>query len=213
MSPDTKLTTIKNWLGSGSINILGIQFSGKDTLGQSLAKQLNGIFISSGDIVRAALNSSDPSTRQAALISQTGQLMPTKQFQKLIIPRLTDSQLVNKPLVLDSVGRWFGEENIIIETLASSQHPLKAAIILSIPIEEVWRRWEIVRDKRNGGRADDLTKDLLQTRIDEFNDKTLPLINKYRSIGLAIDITADRAINDTYKAAIEALHQKALMEV
>ena len=48
---DDKIIAIKNWLGSGAINIFGIQFSGKDTLAVPLAKKLGAVFISSGDLI------------------------------------------------------------------------------------------------------------------------------------------------------------------
>ena len=104
---EDKIKSIKTWLGTGSINIFGIQFSGKDTLGVKLAELLNANFLSSGDLVRAAAKQ-DNSTeiRQAAIDSEQGILTPTEQFRKLIVPHLKDEHLAGKPLVLSSVGRW-----------------------------------------------------------------------------------------------------------
>ena len=108
---DDKIIAIKNWLGSGTINIFGIQFSGKDTLAVPLAKKLGAVFISSGDLIRVAANSEhDQRLRQAAIDSQTGILTPTDEFRALIVPHLKDERLTGKPLVLGSVGRWIGEE-------------------------------------------------------------------------------------------------------
>ena len=50
---DEKIATIKQWLGTGSINIFGLPMSGKDTQGIKLAEALNGKFLSSGMIIRA----------------------------------------------------------------------------------------------------------------------------------------------------------------
>ena len=51
---DEKIQFIKEWLGTGSINIFGLPFSGKDTVGVRLAEDLGGRFLSSGMILRAA---------------------------------------------------------------------------------------------------------------------------------------------------------------
>ena len=51
---EEKINLIKRWLGTGSINIFGMPFSGKDTVGVRLAQDLNGRFLSSGLIMRAA---------------------------------------------------------------------------------------------------------------------------------------------------------------
>ena len=50
---EEKFSTIKNWLGTGSINIFGLPMAGKDTQGIKLAEALNAKFLSSGMIVRA----------------------------------------------------------------------------------------------------------------------------------------------------------------
>lgn len=206
-----KIETIRQWLGSGAINIFGIQFSGKDTLGKSLADKLGAKFISSGDIVRSAANShQDATIRQAAIDSQTGILTPTNEFRQLIVPYLKDHNLTGWPLVLSSVGRWSGEEDVITAALTESGHPLKAVIVLDIPETEIWQRWQAVKHTRNGGRADDLTRERIELRIREFKLKTLPVIEKYRRLGYVIDIDATDAIPDTFRTAILALYQRSL---
>ena len=42
---------INHWLGSGSINIFGLPFSGKDTQASIISKIFNSVMISSGDIL------------------------------------------------------------------------------------------------------------------------------------------------------------------
>ena len=39
-SMDQKITLIKNWIGTGSINVFGLPFSGKDTVGVRLAEMI-----------------------------------------------------------------------------------------------------------------------------------------------------------------------------
>jgi cytidylate kinase len=51
---EQKIEIIKNWLGTGSINVFGLPFSGKDTVGIRLAELLGAKFLSSGLILRAA---------------------------------------------------------------------------------------------------------------------------------------------------------------
>lgn len=203
---EDKIDIIKSWLGTGAINIFGIQFSGKDSLGIPLAKLLDGNFLSSGDLVRAAMhNESDPEIRQAAIDSQTGILTPTEEFRRLIVPHLKDPQFTGKPLVLGSVGRWIGEEEPVMQALSEGNHPLKAVIILHIAESTIWQRWRKVRDSRNGGRADDIDRSRVKLRLDEFHQKTEPVIEKYRQMGLAIDVDASGEIDDTLAQAIDGL--------
>lgn len=203
---DKKIELIRRWLGNGAINIFGIQFSGKDTLGVPLAKDLGANFISSGDIVRmAAAGHDDTNIQKAAQISNSGELTPTDHFKKLIVPYLEDKRLSGKPLVLDSVGRWHGEEETVMGALNIGGHPLKAVLILNIPEAEVWRRWELVKESRNGGRSDDKTKERVQHRLDEFKNKTLPVISYYRARNYTIAIDATGSIEETYRQVVDKL--------
>lgn len=203
-----KIEAIKTWLGSCSINIFGIQFAGKDSIGVPLAKALGGEFISSGDIVRAAaINSKDEEIKAAAQTTETGVLTPTKEFQRLIVPYLTDKKLDDKPLVLGSVGRWIGEEDVVMRTLRAGGHDLRAVIILNITMDEVWRRWEKVRGTRNGGRTDDLRRESVEKRLNEYETKTLPVIERYRQMGLAIDVDAMGPTPETLALVVNALHK------
>ncbi|MDO4271618.1 MAG: nucleoside monophosphate kinase [Candidatus Saccharibacteria bacterium] len=208
---EEKLQTIRNWLGTGSINIFGIQFSGKDTLGVPLADKLGAEFVSSGDIARAAAEQhTDESVQQAAAQTSSGDLMPTNEFCQLIVPFLKDSRLDDKPLVLGSVGRWIGEEDTIMQALDAGGHQLKAVLVINIPEAEVWRRWEEVKNTRNGGRADDVDRDKVQRRLDEFYTKTEPVIAKYRELGYVVDIDATGTIPETFEQTVDKLYRRAI---
>lgn len=197
---------ISDWLGAGSINIFGIQFAGKDSIGKPLAVALNGQFISGGDLMRqVAPNIDDPNMKSAVLASQSGFLTPTEQFRQLITSRLKEESGSDHPLILGSVGRWLGEEDVVIETLDQVGHPIKLVINLQISNEKVWERWHQVRDTRNGGRRDDLTAELVQRRLDEFQAKTVPVIEKYRTLVPVVDIDASGVTTETFSHVIARL--------
>jgi adenylate kinase family enzyme len=211
MNQQQKLATIKNWLGSGSINIFGIQFSGKDTVGRNLAGLLAAEFMSSGDVVRAARHESANQQIQAAAdVSDTGVLTPTEEFKQLIVPYLYDKKLRGKALILSSVGRWIGEEEPVMAALKRGEHDLRAVVLLDISETEGWQRWRAANNikDRNVGRADESAA-RLETRLGEFRRKTLPVIAKYRRLGLVIDINAQQTREEVMNEVIEKLFQRA----
>ena len=59
------------------------------------------------------------------------------------------------------------------------------------------------------GRADDQDRSRVQLRLDEFREKTLPVIQKYEQLGLVIDIDATDTIDATFTAAIDQLYLRA----
>jgi len=210
MNDNEKIIRIKDWLGTGSINIFGIQFSGKDTVGKGLAEALDADFLSSGDIVRAAReDSQNARISRAAKASDKGVLTPTEEFQELIVPYLYDEKLAGRALILSSVGRWIGEEQTVMAALKRGQHDTKAVVVLKISEAEVWRRWQVVRDERNGGRADDMNEEKVRTRLEWFRDKTLPVIAKYREMGLVIEIDGEQPRDQVFAEVVDKLYRFA----
>jgi adenylate kinase len=208
---EEKILYIKDWLGTGSINIFGIQFSGKDTIGKRLASDLGAEFLSSGDVIRAARDQSENAHLAAAAhVSDSGLAMPTDEFRELILPHLYSKSLDGRALILSSVGRWIGEEGPVMAALQRGGHDLKVAIKLDVSTDEVWQRWQIANDAnaRNAGRADE-SEAGLRTRLDEFRDKTLPVIEVYRQMGILIEINGQQSRDEVYAEVIDKLFRFA----
>lgn len=180
---------VKELIGTGSINIFGRPFSGKDTQAKRLAEILNGFYLSSGDIIRHTTVSD-----HARAETESGEMMPTNEFQAQIVPYLKKPEFQSHPLILSSFGRMSGEEESVIQALKESNHELRAVINLEITEEESVKRWNNknkVGDRV--GRKDD-SIEVLTNRFKKFNSKTLPVIDYYKSNGLLIKIdgTGDR---------------------
>lgn len=208
MDRDAVVQELKDWLGTGSINIFGPPFAGKDTQGARLADALGAVLLGGGDILRG----SDMPERIKRLM-HTGQLIPTNDYFEMVLPYLSQNKFADKPLILSSVGRWHGEEAGVLEATSASGHPVKAVVYLSIDEATVWRRWEHSDAvKHRGKRADD-SYEVLQIRLDEFRNKTLPVISFYRSQDLLIEINTnhqkDTVTDSILEALLEFSHKKA----
>ena len=198
---------IKERLGGGSINVFGLPFSGKDTVGKRLANDLGAVLLSSGDILRNAQKIDDDLSSEM----NSGKLADTDKFREIVLPYFSNSKLANIPLILSSVGRWSGEEIPVQEALSKAQHELKAVIWLDISETEVWQRWEIARTLADRGqRGDDNSKETLRRRLSEFNEKTLPVLEYYDRIGLLVKIDGMGTREEVYNRVIERLANHVL---
>lgn len=199
---DQKIEIIKKWLGSGSINVFGLPFSGKDTVGVRLAELLGAKFLSSGLILRAAeKEDTDLATKLAA-----GNLAPTDTFLKIILPYFGRAELNGSPLVLSSVGRWSGEEQPVMEAARDGGHEIKVTLLLNISEDEVAKRWEAAKITGDRGeRSDDHEKRVLDKRIEEFVEKTMPVINTYRELGILVPVHATGTREEVFAAVIDEL--------
>ena len=106
---DERIEIIKKWLGTGSINIFGMPFSGKDTIGIRLAEAIGAKFLSSGLILRT--ENKDDQEIQAEMAS--GQLIDTDKFRSIILPYIEKKELETFPLILSSVGRWSSGQSCV----------------------------------------------------------------------------------------------------
>lgn len=203
---EDKLAAIKEWLGTGSIDIFGLPMSGKDTVGIRLAESLGARFLSSGMIIRAM------EQETGRHYTDGGDLAPTDVFYEWVLPYFGREDLQESALILSSVGRWSGEENEVMSAASEAGHPIKAVILLNISEADVQIRWEAVRDagaRENGEntkREDDKLHAVFDKRITEFNQKTVPVLQHYQQLGLLIPVQADMSRDEVFNLVVDRLY-------
>jgi adenylate kinase len=200
MNLNEKLSKIKSWLGTGSLNIFGLPMSGKDTVGMRLAEELQAKFLSSGIIIRAY------EAEQNEDMTGSGKLIPTNTFYDIILPYFSREELHNDSLVLSSVGRWSGEEDKIMEAAKAGGHEIKAVVMLDLTEEEVKNRFEAAKTLNDRGeRADDSNIEVFETRLAEFREKTMPVLNHYDELKMLVKVPASGSRDEVYANVIERL--------
>ena len=205
--PDpSDIQTVKEWLGAGSINFFGMPLAGKDIQANRIQSLVGGAVLGGGAILR---NSVIP--KHVQNIMNNGELIPTDEYVRIVLPYLSSDAFAGSPLLLSAVGRWHGEEQSVIDALEQSGHPLKAVVHLRMP-EEAARERLNTKETRNerGSRADD-TPEVIEKRIVEFTEKTLPVIDFYREHGLLIEVDATNTKDGVTAEIMQQLGKKALI--
>jgi len=198
------LDKIKKWLGSGSINIFGLPFAGKDTHGRELAQLFDAPLLSSGEVFRnSELTVKDQETLDAGI------LMPTDLFFKLLTPYFSKEEFAGRPLILSSVGRWIGEEERVMAAAEASGHAIKAVIYLHLKEATVYERQAASKSIGDRGDRPEDAVHILETRIHEFNEKTIPVIDVYRDKGLLIEVDSDASKSEVLKSILARLFMVA----
>jgi len=204
MEDTHKITAIREWLGTGSINIFGRPFAGKDTHGRELVTLFNGVLLGGGDILRNSVIPEEVKEHMRA-----GRLIPTDAYINIVLPYLSRDEFSEKPLILSSVGRWHGEEEGVLEATEESGHPVKAVLYLDISEEAVRERWASKNHVGARGERHDDTEEILEIRLSEYREKTLPVIDFYRNSGLLIDIDSTRSKEDVLSLIIDELYERS----
>jgi adenylate kinase len=203
MYSDMQISAIKKWIGSGSVNIFGRPFSGKDAQGKRLADLLDGKLVGGGEILRHT-----PSDHIKQHIDN-GQLIPSNDYADIVLPYLSQPELSGKPLILSAVGRWHGEETAVIDSLEKSNHQLRAVIYLNISNDDSYNRWFALQTYNDRLNRHDDTESVLQTRFAEFQNKTMPVIDYYDDLGILIQIDGRQTRDEVTSDIIAALAKLA----
>ncbi|HEV2403026.1 MAG TPA: nucleoside monophosphate kinase [Candidatus Saccharimonadales bacterium] len=192
---------LRQWLGQGSVNVFGMPFAGKDTQCRKLAVFLKGEMLGGGEILR---NSALPP--DAKKVIDEGQLSPSDVYVRVVLPFLSQEKFDDKPLILSSVGRWYGEEQSVMQATAAAGHPIRAAVLLTVPEEIARTRHANLSADGRGARADDAVE-FFNTRLSEFRTKTMPVIEFYRNKDMLIEVDGNQpatAVSETIIAKLLA---------
>lgn len=177
--------------------------SGKDTAGTSLAEALGAEFLSSGAIIRRM----EAETAQS--YSASGALIPSDLFYDWVLPYFSHQDLVGKPLVLSSIGRWSGEENSVMTAADQGDHPIRVAILLDLDEKVVLERWQAAHAAghrvASAPRQDDASLEIFEARIREFREKTEPVLQHYAELGLLVKVSADAPREEVFARLVAAL--------
>ena len=179
------------------IVLLGAPGSGKGTQAARLSARLGIPAVSTGEIFRAERDLDSNLGRRAAVYLDHGHLVPDDITAEVVRRRLSRPD-TTPGFLLDGFPRTVPQAVALDELLAAAGTPLDAALDLSVDHDEVIRRLSA------RGRDDDIPATVAR-RLEEYADKTAPLIDYYRGQSKLTTLTATGTVEDITARAIAAL--------
>ncbi len=153
---------------------LGPAGAGKGTQAQRLSEALGVPRISTGDMLREALRQGTPLGKAAEPYLETGDLVPDHLLVTMIRERVQEPDCA-RGYILDGFPRTLPQAEAL-EQLAGPIAREFVVLNLEVPRDELLRRLS------GRGREDD--KDLpVERRLQEYVDRTTPLVEFYESRG------------------------------
>ena len=149
--------------------ILGRQGSGKGTQCLRLSGSYETIHISTGDMLRTAVEMETELGRKAKIIMDAGDLVPDEIINGIVAERIGMSDVLESGFILDGYPRTSAQAQALEEELFSSGLSLDLAINLEVPVKEVTQR---MLDR---SRADD-TEEAIKRRLEIYENETAPLL-------------------------------------
>jgi adenylate kinase len=151
---------------------IGAPGAGKGTQAQILASRLGIPHISTGDILRAAVQEQTPLGVKAQAFMDAGDLVPDDLILDLIRDRLAQAD-AQPGWILDGFPRNVSQAEFLDQLLADIHHQDYVALELAVPDDALVTRL-LAR-----GRADDNEK-TIRHRLGVYHEKTSPLTAFYQ---------------------------------
>ena len=149
--------------------ILGRQGSGKGTQAVRLAEAYGSIHVSTGEMLRAAVEAGTELGLQAKALMDTGALVGDDLINGIVAERLSEADVAEQGFLLDGYRRTPYQASALERILNLTGEALDVALSLEVPVDEVTARM-LAR-----GRADD-TVEAIRRRLDLYESETAPLL-------------------------------------
>ena len=157
--------------------IFGRQGSGKGPQCAMIITELGSIHISTGDMLRAAVEQGTEFGLQAKAIMDRGELVSDEVISGIVAERLTQSDVTQNGFLLDGYPRTLTRAESFVGILNDLGLTLDLALNLDVPIDEVTTRM------LSRGRADD-TEEAIARRLDLYEKETAPLFEFFLDQGV-----------------------------
>lgn len=160
--------------------LFGPPGAGKGTQSENLINKYNLVHLSTGDILRNEIANGTELGKQAKSVMDSGQLVSDEIVIGMIENKLDANQHA-KGFIFDGFPRTAVQAEALDDLLQKKGTGISAMIALEVDNEELVKR--LLNRGKDSGRADDQNESIIRTRIQEYNNKTLPLKNYYNAQG------------------------------
>ena len=205
--------------------LLGPQGAGKGTQAQRLAAKVGATHISTGDIVRAEIESGSELGKKVQEYNDKGELVPDEIIVEMAKPYLNDADA----WLLDGFPRNEAQAKALDEALDDIGEDLDAVVALEAPDDALVERLSGRRQSQATGKIyhveydpppdngddpgpfiqrDDDAEEAIRRRLEIYHDQTEPLKDYYAERDLLITVDAEQEILKVTEDILEAVDQK-----
>lgn len=177
-----------------NIALFGPPGAGKGTQSQKLLEKYNLGYIATGDILREEIREGSELGLKAKAIIEHGGLVSDEIIVQIIEKKIqTNSQLDG--FIFDGFPRTFVQAYILEGLLLKLHTSLNVLLSLEVPRNESVMR--LLERGKTSGRSDD-NEAVINNRLDEYENKTLPVLDFYKERGKYVGINGVGNIDEVF---------------
>ena len=182
--------------------LFGPPGAGKGTQSQKLIEKYGLIHLSTGDLLRGEIAQGTELGLEAKKLMDEGILVPDHVVIGMIGHKL-DSNKEAKGFIFDGFPRTVAQAAALDDLLKSKNAEISGMIALEVNDIELEHRL-LLRGK-DSGRPDDANPEVIRKRIKEYNDKTAPVADFYKSQNKFSSINGIGTIEEIFAAICEVI--------
>ena len=189
-----------------NIVLFGPPGAGKGTQSERLIHKYGLIHLSTGDIFRANIKGETELGKLAKSYMDQGSLVPDE-----VTINMLRTEVLKRPEANGFIFDGFPRTNAQAQALDTFLATLNSAIsiMLALEVEEAELRTRLLLRGQNSGRPDDVNPEVIQKRIDVYNNETKPVKDFYQKQNKFVSIDGIGEIDEISHrlyAAIDALN-------
>jgi len=145
--------------------------SGKGTQAKLLAKDLDILHLSTGDILREKLNDGDSLSMKLKKVMSSGNLVSDEVLNQIVANKLLSKECING-YILDGYPRTISQSEFLLSF--SKSNNLNLDIIFNFKIDFKLVEKRIMLRSKEEQRSDD-SIDVIKTRLNKYIEETYPV--------------------------------------
>ncbi len=185
-----------------NIVLFGPPGAGKGTQSENLIAKYKLIHLSTGDILRGEITAGTALGMEAKKLMDAGQLVPDEVVIGMISSKLDANPNANG-FIFDGFPRTTAQAEALDSLLKEKSTSISMMLALEVDNDELVKR--LLNRGLSSGRPDDANTDVIQNRINEYNNKTLPLKNYYTAQGKFKSIHGIGTIEEIFASISNAI--------
>lgn len=182
--------------------LFGPPGAGKGTQSENLINKYGLVHLSTGDILRTEIARGTDLGRKAKDIMDRGELVGDDIVIGMIESKLDENPHA-KGFIFDGFPRTAAQAVALDDLLQKKGTGISGMLALEVDDEELTKRL-LLRGK-DSGRADDRDEETIRRRIQEYNNKTLPLKKYYSEQGKFHSIPGIGSIDEIFKSLVDRI--------
>ena len=177
-----------------NIILFGAPGAGKGTQAQRIVTTRGMVQLSTGDMLRAAIDSGSELGLRAKEIMDRGELVSDEIIVGMIDARMDQDDCANG-VILDGFPRTVAQAAALDEMLRGKGLALDHVIEIIVDENALFARIETRAAESSGARSDDNAK-TLRKRLAVYHENTAPLLPYYREKGVLRSVDGMASIED-----------------